>query len=158
MAPGIYDVGLTTTISGGQLILLNGITVTAEATKTTYGGLTSGMGGTALVMSATTLDLDLGQSSGTGIFSPDANLAGLGLVSFELFDATNTTSVAGPVSTSLAGGGSTGGSPSLLLPASGGTFKLRTTFAGNDFYTTSSDLDTITVTASNTPPATSSSS
>jgi hypothetical protein len=150
--PGVYDIGLTTTISGGQLVLLNGITVVAESTKTTYGGPASGMGNTSLALSASVLDLDLGQSAGTGIFSPDPNLAGPDLVSFELFDSTNTTSVIGPVSAFLTGGGLTFGSPTLLLPASGGTFKLRTTFVGNDFYTTSSDLDTISVTPSNTPP------
>jgi hypothetical protein len=56
------------------------------------------------------------------------------------------------VSANLGGGGSTTGSPSLLLPATGGSFKLRTTFVGNAFYTISSDLDTITVTPSNTAP------
>lgn len=152
VAPGVYDIGLTSTISAGQLVLLNGITIAPEATNTTYGGLTSGMGDTTLALSATVLDKDLGQSPGTGIFSPDANLAGSDLVTFELFDATNTISVVGPVSANLAGGGSTFGSPTLLLPASGGTFKLRTTFVGNDFYTTSSDLDTLSVTPSNTPP------
>jgi hypothetical protein len=150
--PGVYDIGLTTTISGGQLVLLGGITVVKESTKTTYGGLASGMGNTSLALSATVLDLDLGQSVGTGIFSPDANLSGTDLVSFELFDSTNTISVAGPVSAVLLGSGLTFGSPTLLLPASGGTFKLRTTFVGNDFYTTSNDLDTISVTPSNTPP------
>jgi hypothetical protein len=152
VAPGVYDIGLTTTISGGQLVLLGGITVTAESTMTTYGGPTSGMGNTQLALSASVRDQDLGQLAGAGIFSPDANLAGSNLVRFELFDSTNTTSVAGPVSAFLAGGGLTSGSPKLLLPASGGTFKLRTTFVGNTFYTTSSDLDNISVTPSNTPP------
>ncbi len=152
VTPGVYDIGLTTTISAGQLILLNGITVTRESTTTTYGGLTSGMGDTPLALSVSVLDPDLGQAVGTGIFSPDPNLAGPGLVTFELFDATNTTSLAGPVSAFLAGGGGVTGSPSLLLPAAGGTLKLRTTFVGNDFYTTSADLDTIAVTPSNTPP------
>jgi hypothetical protein len=152
VAPGVYDIGLTTTLSAGQLILPNGITVTSESTTTTYGGLTAGMGNTSLAMSATALDQDRGLSAGTGIFSPDANLSGPNVVSFQLFDSTNTTSVAGPVTAFLAGGGSTTGTPSLLLPASGGTFKLRTTFVGNAFYSTSSDLDTITVTSSNTPP------
>jgi hypothetical protein len=152
VAPGVYDIGLTTTISGGQLILLGGITVVPESTNTTYGGLTSALGDTQLALAASVQDQDLGQSAGTGIFSPDANLAGSNLVTFELFDATNTTSVAGPVSAFLAGGGLTIGSPKLLLPAAGGTLKLRTTFVGNDFYTTSSDLDTISVTPSNTPP------
>ncbi|GEM_PF-3259466 len=152
VAPGVYDIGLTTTISGGQLVLLGGITIVPESTTTTYGGPVAGMGNTPLALSASVVDQDRGQSAGTGIFSPDANLAGTNLVTFELFDSTNTTSVAGPVSAFLAGGGSTTGSPTLLLPASGGTFKLRTTFVGNSFYTTSSDLDTISVTPSNTPP------
>lgn len=150
--PGVYDVGLTTTASAGQLISLGAVTVVAESTTTTYSGLTSGMGNTDLALSASVVDQDRGQSAGTGIFSPDANLAGSNLVTFELFDTTNTTSVAGPVSAALAGGGLTSGSPKLPLPPSGGTFKLRTTFVGNDFYTTSSDLDAITVTPSNTPP------
>jgi hypothetical protein len=110
------------------------------------------LGNTQLALLASVLDQDLGQSAGTGIFSPDANLAGANLVTFELFDSTNTTSVAGPVSAFLAGGGLTTGSPKLLLPAAGGTLELRTTFVGNDFYATSGDLDTISVTPSNTPP------
>ena len=152
VAPGVYDVGLTTTISAGQLVVLDAITVTAESTNTTYLGAVSGMGNTTLALSASVLDQDLGQSVGTGIFSPDANLAGADEVTFQLFDSTNTTSVAGPVSAFLAGGGTTSGSPTLLLPPAGGTFKLRTTFVGNGFYTMSGDLDTITVTPSNTPP------
>jgi hypothetical protein len=152
VAPGVYDIGLTTTISAGQLVLLGAVTVTQESTTTTYLGSTSGMGNTSLALSASALDKDLGQASGTGIFGPDANLAGTNLVTFELFDATNTTSVVGPVSANLTGSGLTSGSPTLLLPASGGTFKLRTTFLGNSFYLTSNDLDTISVTPSNTPP------
>ncbi|HEY4227361.1 MAG TPA: PxKF domain-containing protein, partial [Candidatus Limnocylindrales bacterium] len=150
--PGLYDVGLTTTISDGQLVLLGAVTVDQETTTTTYTGLAAGMGNTALALKASVVDQDLGQAPGTGIFGADANLAGSNEVTFELFDATNTTSVAGPVSAFLAGGGSTTGSPTLLLPAAGGTLTLRTTFVGNSFYTTSSDLDTITVTPSNTPP------
>jgi hypothetical protein len=150
--PGVYDLGLTTTIAAGQLVLLGAITVTAEQTNTTYLGATSGMGNTPLALSGSVLDKDLGQAAGTGIFSPDANLAGADEVTFELFDSTNTTSVAGPVSAFLAAGGTTSGSPSLVLPPAGGTFKLRTTFVGNGFYTASSDLDTISVTPSNTPP------
>ncbi|MBI2782095.1 MAG: PxKF domain-containing protein [Chloroflexi bacterium] len=152
MPPGVYDLGLTSTISAGQLVSLGAITVVPESTTTTYGGLTSGMGNTSLAMSATAIDQDLGQLSGTGIYFPDANLSGADLVTFELFDSTNTTSVSGPTSAFLAGGGTTTGTPTLPLPASGGTFKLRTIFVGNDFYTTSYDLDTISVTPSNTPP------
>jgi len=150
--PGVYDVGLTTTMSPGQQVLLGAVTVTPESTNTTYLGATGAMGDTSLALSASVRDQDLGQASGTGIFSPDANLAGSSEVTFELFDATNTTSVVGPVNAFLTGGGSASGSPSLHLPASGGTFQLRTTFVGNSFYTSSSDLDTITVTPSNTPP------
>jgi hypothetical protein len=152
VAPGVYDIGLTTTISAGQLVLLGAVTVTQESTTTTYLGSTSGMGNTSLALSASALDKDLGQASGTGIFAPDANLAGTNLVTFELFDATNTTSVVGPVSANLTGSGLTAGAPPLLRPASGGPFKLRTTFLGNSFYLTSNDLDTISVTPSNTPP------
>lgn len=150
--PGLYDIGLTSTISAGQLIIPDAITVVAEGTTTIYGGSSSGMGDTSLALSASVLDHDLGQAVGTGIFSPDANLLGANLVTFEVFDATNTTSVAGPVSAFLLSSGLTTGSPTLLLPAPGGTFKLRTTFAGNAYYTTSADLDTITVTPSNTQP------
>ncbi|HUQ43747.1 MAG TPA: PxKF domain-containing protein [Candidatus Limnocylindria bacterium] len=150
--PGVYDIGLTNTIAAGQQVLLNGLTVAAEATTTTYSGLASGMGGTSVALSATIADQDRGLSVGTGIFSPDANLFGANLVTFELYDAANTTLVVGPVSATLLGTGLVTGSPSLVLPAAGGTFKLRTTFVGNSFYTTSGDLDTITVTSSNTPP------
>lgn len=149
--PGVYDLGLTSTISAGQLILPGAITITQETTTTTYTGLTSGMGGTALAMSATVVDADLGQQPGTGIFTPDSNLLG-SEIDFELFDSTNTTSVAGPVSAFVLSSGLTVAGPSLTLPSAGGTFKLRTTFAGNADYATGADLDTITVTASNTPP------
>ena len=150
--PGLYDVALTSTISAGQPELLGAITVTKEGTTTSYLGLTSGLGNTSLALSASVLDQDLGQGAGNGIFSPDTNILGANQVTFELFDSTNTTSVAGPVSAFLLSSGLTNGTPSLVLPPSGGTFKLRTTYLGNTYYTTSSDLDTITVTPSNTPP------
>jgi hypothetical protein len=152
LAPGVYDVALTSTIAAGQQVLLNAVTVNQESTTTTYTGATSGMGGASLALTASTVDADMGLSAGTGIYSPDANLFGAGLMSFELFDSTNTTSVAGPVSATVLASGSTTGSPTLTLPAAGGTYRLRTTFAGNTFYTTSSDLDTVTVTSANTPP------
>ena len=150
--PGIYDVRLTTTIAAGEQVLLNAITVNAESTTTSYTGATSGQGGAGLSLAANVVDADMGLSVGTGIFSPDANLLGAGLMTFELFDSTNTTSVAGPVSATVLGSGNTTGSPSLVLPSSGGTFKLRTTFVGNTYYATSADLDTVTVTPTNTPP------
>lgn len=152
LPPGVYDLGLTTTMASGQQVLLDAITVTREATTTTYTGATAGQGDTDLALAAMTLDADLGMSPGTSIYSPDANLFGAGLATFELFDSTNTTSVAGPVSATVLGSGSTTGSPVLHLPSSGGTFTLRTTFVGNSFYTTSSDLGTITVTSSNIAP------
>ncbi|HET7182249.1 MAG TPA: hypothetical protein VFI15_08480, partial [Candidatus Limnocylindrales bacterium] len=151
-APGVYDIGLTSTISGGQEILTNAITISQESTNTTYTGGTSGQGDTDLSLAANVADADLGQGVGTGIITPDANLLGTGLMTFELFDSTNTTSVAGPVSATVLSSGNTTGSPVLHLPAAGGTYELRTTFVGNAFYTTSADLDTVTVAASNTPP------
>src|SRR5690349_833227 len=58
VSPGVYDIGLTTTLAGGQQVLSNGLTITAEGTTTTYSGLTSGMGGTSFPLSATVTDLD----------------------------------------------------------------------------------------------------
>ncbi|HJP89346.1 MAG TPA: PxKF domain-containing protein [Candidatus Limnocylindrales bacterium] len=150
--PGTYDIGLTTTIAGGQQVLTRAVTITKESTNTTYTGATAGQGGADMSLAANVSDADLGLAVGTGVFSPDTNLLGAGLMTFELFDTTNTTSVAGPVSAIVLSNGNTSGSPLLHLPAAGGSYKLRTTFVGNSFYTTSSDLDTVTVTASNTPP------
>jgi hypothetical protein len=150
--PGVYDIGLTTTIAGGQQILTDAITLTRESSNTTYTGGTAGQGDTDLTLAGNVTDADLGQAVGTGIITPDTNLLGAGLMTFELFDSTNTTSVVGPVSATVLSNGNTTGSPVLHLPAAGGTYALRTTFVGNAFYTTSADLDTVTVTASNTPP------
>lgn len=150
--PGAYDVGLTTTIGAGQPVLPGGLTIVAEDTTTTYSGATSGLGGTPFALQAAVVDLDRGLSAGTGIFSPDVNLAGPGLVTFALYDSTNTNLVVGPVSANLTAGGAVFGSPTLTPPSSGGSFRMRTTFVGNSFYTTSSDLDVIAVTPSNTPP------
>ena len=152
VAPGTYDIGLTTTIGPGQLVILDGLTITRESTTTTYLGATSAMGNTTLALSGTVIDQDRGLAPGTGIISPDANLAGTGVVTFELYDATNTTLVVGPVAANLTSGGVISGSPSLLLPAAGGTFQLRTTYAGNSFYLGSGDLDAITVAPANLPP------
>ncbi len=150
--PGVYDLGLTNTIGPGQPVILDGLTIVREGTTTTYLGQTSGQGGTALGLSASVIDHDRGLSPGTGIISPDVNLAGASVVSFELYDATNTTLVVGPTLANLTSGGATSGSPTLLLPSSGGTFQLRTTYAGNGFYLGSGDLDSITVSPSNSPP------
>jgi hypothetical protein len=128
------------------------LTITREATTTTYLGATSGTGDTTLALSGTVIDQDRGLAPGTGIISPDANLAGTGVVTYELYDATNTTLVVGPVAANLTSGGAISGSPSLLLPAAGGTFQLRTTYAGNSFYVDSGDLDTLTVAPANLPP------
>lgn len=152
VAPGVYDIGLTTTIGPGQLVMPGGLTITREGTTTTYLGATSGLGDTTLALSGTVIDHDRGISPGTGIISPDANLAGAGVVTFGLYDATNTTLVVGPVSANLTSAGVINGSPSLLLPAAGGTFQLRTTYAGNAFYLGSADLDTLTVAPANLPP------
>jgi hypothetical protein len=151
-APGVYDIGLTTTISGGQLDPAQRGHDHARVDEDDLPRARRRQGGISLAMSANVVDLDLGQATGTGIYSPDANLSGSDLVTFELFDARTR-----PASPARSARSSPRrwhvGSPTLLLPASGGTFKLRTTFVGNDFYTTSSDLDTITVTPSNTAPS-----
>lgn len=152
VAPGVYDLRLSTTISTAQPILLGALTITREGTTTTYGGATAGAGGDPLALSASVVDLDRGIGTGNGIITPDTNLSGAGLVTFELYDASNTTLVVGPVASSLGASGLTLGSPSLVLPTAGGSFRLRTTFVGNGFYTTSADLDTITVTPTNTAP------
>jgi hypothetical protein len=152
LPPGLYDIGLTTTMAAGQQVLLGGLTIAQEGTTTAYAGLTTGLGNTSLALSASVVDLDRGLSLGTGIYSPDTNLFGASLVTFALYDSTNTTLLAGPVSATLLASGVTNGSPSLLLPAAGGSLRLRTTFVGNSFYTSSADLDTITVAPSNTPP------
>lgn len=152
VAPGVYDLRLSTTISAAQPILLGALTIVQEGSATTYGGATAGAGGDPLALSASVVDLDRGIGTGNGIITPDTNLAGAAMVTFELYDATNTTLIVGPVSSSLSAGGLTFGSPSLALPTAGGSFRLRATFVGNGFYTTSADLDTITVTPSNTAP------
>jgi hypothetical protein len=152
VAPGVYDIGLTTTVGPGQLVMADGLTITREATTTTYLGATSGLGDTTLALTGSVLDQDRGLSPGTGIISPDVNLAGTGVVTFELYDATNTTLVVGPVAANLTSAGAINGSPTLHLPAAGGTFQLRTTYAGNSFYTGSADLDTLTVAPANLPP------
>ncbi len=150
--PGVYDVGLSTTASAGMLVSLAALTITPEDSQTTYTGSTSGFGGDPLSLAATVADLDRGQSPGTSIITPDVNLGGPTMVTFALYDASNTTLVAGPVAAQLASNGNTAGLPTLITPTAGGTFKMRTTYVGNGFYTTSSDLDTITISASNTPP------
>ncbi len=71
VAPGVYDIGLTTTIGAGQLVLTGGLTITPEATTTTYAGATGGTGNTTLALTGTVMDQDRGLSPGTGIISPD---------------------------------------------------------------------------------------
>ena len=124
---GVYDLRLTTTIAPGELISLSGLTITPEDTTTTYTGATSGLGGTALALNASVVDLDRGLSPGTGIITPDVNLGGAGMVTFALYDSSNTTLVAGPVSATLLGSGLTISGSSLTPPASGGSFRMRTT-------------------------------
>jgi len=151
--PGVYDLRLTTTIAAGELVSLGGITITAEDTTTTYTGSTSGVGGSPLALNATVFDLDRGIGAGNGIITPDTNLGGPSMVTFALYDAANTTLVAGPVAATLLAGGATVTGSTLTPPTSGGTFRLRTTYLGNSFYVTSTDLDTIMVTPSNTAPS-----
>jgi hypothetical protein len=149
---GVYDLRLTTTIAAGELISLGGVTITAEDTQTTYTGAVSGIGGSPVALNASVVDLDRGLSPGTGIITPDVNLGGAAMVSFALYDSTNTTLVAGPVAAALLPSGVTISGSTLIPPTSGGSFRMRTTYLGNAFYLTSSDLDVITVAPSNTPP------
>lgn len=150
--PGVYDIGLTTTAAPGQLVLLGGLTINQEGTTTTYTGATSGLGGNPLALGANVVDVDRGLGAGNGIISPDVNLGGASMVTFALYDSTNTALIVGPVSATLASNGLTSGSPTLTPPTSGGSFRLRTTYVGDGFYTSSSDLDTITATPTNTAP------
>jgi len=153
--PGVYDIGLATTIGGPDQVLLGGVTVTQESTTTTYAGDTFGAADTDITLGATVRDQDLGLEDGTGVFFPDANLFGFE-IAFELFDSTNTTSVAGPVGGLILSNGTVFPADVLHLPSTGGTYKLRTTYAGNMYYASSSDLTTIDVsgggTGTNTPP------
>ncbi len=150
---GVYDLRLTTTIAAGELISPSGLTITSEDTTTTYTGATSGTGGSPLALNASVVDLDRGIGVGNGIISPDVNLGGAGMVTFALYDSLNTTLVAGPVGVTLLSSGLTISGSALTPPTSGGSFRMRTTYVGNSFYNTSADLDTITVTPSNTPPS-----
>jgi hypothetical protein len=152
--PGVYDLRLMTTIAPGvELISLAGLTITTEDATTTYTGATSGLGGNPLALGASVVDFDRGIGVGNGIITPDINLGGASMVTFALYDSTNTTLVVGPVAASLTPGGVVSGSPTLTPPTAGGSFQMRTTYVGNGFYNTSSDLDVITVTPSNTPPS-----
>jgi hypothetical protein len=149
---GVYDLRLSTTIAAGELISLGGLTITAEDTQATYTGAVVGLGGNALALGSSVVDLDRGLSPGTGIITPDISLGGAAMISFALYDSTNTTLVVGPVLATLTPSGVTSGSPTLIPPAAGGLFRMRTTYVGNGFYLASSDLDVITVAPSNTPP------
>ena len=149
--PGTYDVRLTTTLAAGEVVLADALVITTETTTTTYSGTLAADAGTPIALDATVMDADLGQSAGTGIFYPDVNLTSSTSVTFSLYDATNTTLVAGPVSAGVDVYGAVTGSPTLTLPAAG-TYALRTSYLGNTFYAGSSDLDTVTSNAVNTPP------
>ena len=151
--PGVYDLRLTTTIAAGELISVAGLTITAEDTTTTFTGGTSGIGGDPLALGASVVDFDRGIGVGNGIITPDANLGGAAMVTFALYDASNTSLVVGPVAAALTPGGVVSGSPTLTPPTAGGSFRMRTTYVGNGFYNTSADLDVITVAPSNTPPS-----
>ncbi len=150
---GDYDVRLTTTLSSDEVILPAALTIDHEDTTTTYTGGLTGEAGASLAPSATIADADLGMYAGTSLFFPDVNFGAYSPVSFALYDASNTTLIAGPVTAFVGGAGATVGTPSLTLPGAG-TYQLRTTYPGNDFYRASEDLDTVTVTPStaNTPP------
>lgn len=151
--PGVYDLRLTTTIAAGELISLSGLTITTEDSQTTYTGGLTGLGGNPLSLGASVVDLDRGLSPGTGIITPDVNLGGPAMVTFALYDSTNTTLVVGPVAATLLPSGVTTGLPTLTPPAAGGSFRMRTTYVGNGFYFGSSDLDVVTITPTNTPPS-----
>jgi HYR domain len=151
--PGVYDLRLVTTIGAGELVSSSAITITTEDTETISTGATAGIGGTAFAVKASVVDLDRGASPGTGIITPDVNLGGTAMVSFALYDATNTTLIAGPISATLLSSGVTITGPTLTPPMAGGSFRLRTTYAGNAFYLASTDLDVVTVAPANTPPS-----
>ncbi len=151
---GVYDVRLTTTLTpGAEAVLLAGLTIDVEGTTTTYTGGLAGQAGDPLAVSAAVADEDLGQFAGTSLWLPDLNFGTSSPVSFALYDASNTTLVAGPVTAAVGGGGATVGTPSLTLPNAAGTFMLRTLYPGNAYYGGSQDLDTVTVSGSNAPPS-----
>jgi hypothetical protein len=151
--PGVYDIRLVTTLAPGELISLSGLTIVTEDTQTTYTGALTGLGGNTLALGASVVDLDRGLSPGTGIITPDVNLGGASMVTFALYDPTNTTLVVGPVAATLTSGGVTSGSPTLVTPSAGGSFRMRTMYVGNGFYNASADLDVVTIAPTNTPPA-----
>jgi len=151
--PGAYDVRLTTTLTADEVVLAAALTIDAEDTTTTYTGPTTGELGTSLGVGAMVADADLGMFAGTSLYLPDVNFVASSQVSFALYDETNTTLVAGPVSAGVGTTGVTFGTPTLTLPGAAGTYQLRTSYSGNAYYGPSSDLDAVTVTApANTPP------
>jgi hypothetical protein len=147
--PGTYDVrAVITGLASGPIStpgITGGLTLTKEGSNTTYTGSTSGTEGTSLALSAHVEDLDGGVGAGKGVYSPDSNLAGTNVVTFQLRNAADTSDVGAPVTASIDQSGNTTGSPTLTLPAAG-TYKLRTSYAGNTFYSASGpDIDTIMV-------------
>ncbi|NJD28362.1 MAG: HYR domain-containing protein [Chloroflexi bacterium] len=150
---GVFDVRMTTTLTPDAVVLDGGLTIDHEDTTTTYTGGLAGEAGAPLALAATVADEDLGMFAGTSLYLPDINIGASSPVSFALYDATNTTLVAGPVTAFVGGGGTTMGTPSLTMPGAG-TYQLRTPYPGNDYYRGSSDLNTVTGNPStvNTPP------
>ncbi len=133
--------------------------VDKEDTRVTYGGATSGIAGTPLALAATVADLDGGSPAPpgglNGTISPDPNLAGANLATFELFNSAETVREAGPVLANVDATGKTTGSPAMTLPSDGGTYKLVTRFVGNAYYKPSKAATvTVAVAAPTTPKVT----
>jgi hypothetical protein len=153
IAPGTFDSRVFADAPTGADTALpspsganNGITVTAEDTASEYLGATSATEGTSLNVSAEVDDLDGGIGSGNGQFSPDTNLAGSNLMTYELRNGSCTGSVVAAVSASVDSAGGSGGNLSLAS-VSDGSYFLKTTYTGNAYYLTSSDCDPISVTS-----------
>jgi hypothetical protein len=126
----------------------NALTVAKENTTVSYIGGLSGTEFTSLSLSALVSDSDLSK------IYPDTNLAGVGVVTFQLRNDADTLDVGAAVTADLDGFGNTIGTLSLTLPgASGSPYRLRTTFAGNGYYLGNSSLVTIVVSSANTPPS-----
>ena len=75
-------------------------------------------------------------------------------MTFQLYDNANTATVGSPVTASIDGNGQVIGAPTLTLPTTAGTYRLRTGYGGNGYYKTSNTTPaTIAVTApANGPP------
>jgi hypothetical protein len=140
------------TASGGAVVGTasnnDALTVQREDTAVSYGGGLSGTEFTSLSLSAVISDSDLSK------IYPDANLAGASVVTFQLRNTADTANIGSAITADIDSFGATIGSLSLTLPAaSGSPYKLRTTYAGNGYYSGNSSLATIVVGSSNTPPS-----